>query len=284
MSSKGKVFLIVLAGLILVGVGIMASILLIQRFQASQEPVNAEEQTVKTTVVVLTRDLLLGYRIETGDVELASVPIEIAPRDAITTLEEAIGKIVKTDLIQGEMVLSHNLADPTNNNNDLSFILADDHVLLAFPADDLLTRQNMVKRGDIIDIYASIDLAVNPIDGAEVTEEGAEPETDTFTMDAMQRVGVTALVLEVIDDGSFNNTDENLLLGSNGQTMNASDYYINAILLALNPQDALVLKHLKDTGAIFDIVLRSPTSEVQFDLTPVTEQYIIEYYGLEILP
>lgn len=282
MSSKGKVFLIVLAGLILVGVGVMASILLVQRFQASQTPVDAEEQTVKTTVVVLTRDLLLGDRIATGDVELASVPIEIAPRDAITTLEEAIGRIIKTDLIQGEMVLGHNLADPTNNNRDLSFILADDHVILAFPADDLLTRQNMVKRGDIIDIYASIDLEVEIVDG-ETAEEDAEPETDTFTMDAMQRVGVTALVLDIIDDGSFANTDQNLLMDENGQVTDMN-YFINAILLALNPQDALVLKHLKDTGAIFDIVLRSPTSEVQFDLTPVTEQYIIEYYGLEILP
>jgi pilus assembly protein CpaB len=282
LSSKGKVFLIVLAGLILVGVGVMASILLVQRFQAAQAPVDVEEQTVKTTVVVLTRDLLLGDRIETGDVELASVPIEIAPRDALTTLEEAIGKIVKTDLIQGEMVLNHNLADPTNNNRDLSFILADDHVLLAFPADDLLTRQNMVKRGDIIDIYASIDLEVDTVDG-EAAGEDAQPITDTFTMDAMQRVGVTALVLDIIDDGSFTNTDENLLMDENGQVPNAN-YFINAILLALNPQDALVLKHLKDTGAVFDIVLRAPTSEVQFDLTPVTEQYIIEYYGLEILP
>jgi pilus assembly protein CpaB len=180
------------------------------------------------------------------------------------------------------MVLGHNLADPTNNNRDLSFILADDHVILAFPADDLLTRQNMVKRGDIIDIYASIDLEVEIVDG-ETAEEDAEPETDTFTMDAMQRVGVTALVLDIIDDGSFANTDQNLLMDENGQVTDMN-YFINAILLALNPQDALVLKHLKDTGAIFDIVLRSPTSEVQFDLTPVTEQYIIEYYGLEILP
>jgi len=55
-------------------------------------------------------------------------------------------------------------------------------------------------------------------------------------------------------------------------------------LFALTPQDALILKHLKDTDAKFDIVLRAPTSTVQFELTPVTEEYIIEFYGLEILP
>lgn len=284
MSSKVKVFMIVLAGLILVGVGVMASILLVQRFQAAQAPVDVEEQTVKTTVVVLTRDLLLGDRVETGDVELASVPIELAPRDAITTLEEAVGKIVKTDLIQGEIVLAHNLADPTNNNQDLSFILADDHVLMAFPADDLMSRQNMVQRGDIIDIYASFDLEMQTAGDAGGTEEGAEPVTETFTVDAMQRVGVTALVLDIIDEATFNNTDQNLLINSEGQVAENVDYFVDAILLALSPQDALILKHLKDTNAIFDIVLRAPTSIEQFELTPVTAQYIIEFYGLEILP
>jgi hypothetical protein len=64
----------------------------------------------------------------------------------------------------------------------------------------------------------------------------------------------------------------------------APETRIRAYLLALNPQDALILKHLKDIGAIFDFVLRAPTSTVQFELTSVTEEYIIEFYGLEILP
>jgi pilus assembly protein CpaB len=58
---------------------------------------------------------------------------------------------------------------------------------------------------------------------------------------------------------------------------------VRAYLLALNPQDALVLKHLKDNGGVFDLVLRSPTSTQSFDLTPVTQEYIVELYGLEIL-
>jgi hypothetical protein len=46
----------------------------------------------------------------------------------------------------------------------------------------------------------------------------------------------------------------------------------------------LVLKFLKDTGANFDMVLRAPTSSGQFQLTPVTAQYIRELYGLGLLP
>lgn len=284
MSNKAKVFMIVIAGLILVAIGVFASILLVQRYQAAQAPVTVEEETVKTTVVVLTRDLSLGDRIDTGDVELASVPVEIAPRDALTTLDAAVGKIIKTDLIQGEMVLQHNLADPTNNVGDLSFILSEDHILMAFPAEDLLSRNRMVQRGDIVDIFATFDEEVQTVgDTPAVTDEDNEPETRTFTIDTMQNVSVTALVLDVVEATSNTNTDANLLEGSS-QNATATNADIKAYLFALSPQDALILKHLKDTGAIFDIVLRAPTSTVQFELTPVTDEYIIEFYGLEILP
>jgi hypothetical protein len=98
---------------------------------------------------------------------------------------------------------------------------------------------------------------------------------------------VTALVLEVINEED-NNGQANSPLNLEGEAQTEEtpkpETRIRAYLLALPPQEALILKHLKDTGAIFDIVLRSPTSRAQFDLTPVTAEYIIELYGLEILP
>jgi pilus assembly protein CpaB len=277
--------MIVIAGLILVAIGVFASILLIQRFQAAQAPVTVEEETVKTTVVILTRDMSLGDRIDTGDVELASVPVEIAPRDALTTLDAAIGRIIKTDLIQGEMVLLHNLADPTNNIGDLSFILSDDHILMAFPAEDLMSRNSMIQRGDIVDIFATFSEEVQAVGDTPVaTDENNEPVTRVFTVDTMQKISVTALVLDVVQGGeTASNTEANMLQSTN-QNSDSINANIEAYLLALNPQDALVLKHLKDTDAIFDIVLRAPTSTMQFELTPVTTEYIVELYGLEILP
>ena len=281
MTNKPKTVLILIVGLILVAVGVFATILLVQRLQANKAPAAASADTVKTSVVVVTRDMLLGDAITGTDVTLLSVPVELAPRDAILTVEETVGKIIKTDLVQGEMVLKHNLADPTNNNKDLSFILSEDHVLFAFPADDLMSREGIVQRGDIIDIFATFQEKVKKL-GETTTTTGApvEPEMRTFTVDTMQKISVTAMVLEVI---SQDNNANPLPTGS-AQPTPAPQTRTRAYLLALSPQDALILKHLKDTDAIFDIVLRAPTSTVKFDLTPVTVDYIIEYYGLEILP
>jgi len=173
LLNKKKVIFIIIAGLILAAIGVFASFNLIQRFQVNQAPAVAEGNTVKTSVVVVTRDLALGDAIAQTDVELTSVPVEIAPRNAISNLQEVVGKIIKTDLVQGEMILSHNLADPTNNNGDLSFILSEDHVLMAFPATDLLSREVMVQRGDIVDIFATIRMEVMTV--GEVTATTDEP-------------------------------------------------------------------------------------------------------------
>ena len=280
MSNKVKSVFIIIAGLFLVGVGIIASYLLLMQFKPSTPTVTVDE-TIKASVVVVSRDLSLGDNIASGDVQLVSVPVEILPRNAITKLDDAVGRITKVDLTQGELLLTSNLADPTNNNKDLSFILSEDHVLLAFPGDDLMSRESIVKRGDIVDIYATFEQEVKQINENTITTDEVEtPEKRTFTVDAFQKVGVTAMVLEIIPQENSNN----LKVVENNQPTPAPQTNLKAYLLALDPQDALVLKHLKDIGAIFDIVVRAPTSKTQFDLSPVTAEYIIEFYGLEIKP
>lgn len=283
MTNKSKAVFIILAGLALVAIGVLASIILVRRTQEQRAATQEQAEVVKTDVVVLARDLFLGDALTSADLTIASVPVELAPRNVVTKVEDAVGKIIKTDLVQGEMLLNHNLADPTNNNNDLSFILSEDHVLMAFPATDLMSTEDMIKRGDIVDIFATFEQEVRVVGDEAVTATGepVEPKMRTFTVDTFQRVNITALVLEIIDEeGNASPLTGQVPTEETGPV----ETRIRAYLLALSPQDALVLKHLKDTDAVFDIVLRNPTSDVQFELTPVTEEYIIELYGLEILP
>jgi Flp pilus assembly protein CpaB len=267
--------------------------LLIRRITPTT-PAQGQEQVVKSPVVMLARDMKLGDRIAAEDVTLQQIPVDVIPRDAVSTLEAAIGRYIKADMVQGEMLLQHNLADPTNNNHDLSFILSEDHVLMAFPATDLMSEENVIQRGDVIDILATYEVSVADLEAnnppVEITAGTPTPEPTqqkppvNFTIAAFQKVSVTALVLDIIPStksssgtglaGTTSNNTENVTVETN----------ISSYLLALSPQDALVLKHLKDLNANFDIVLRSPTSTLQFELSPVEEQYIIELYGLRTLP
>ena len=52
---------------------------------------------------------------------------------------EAVGKMVKVNLVANELVLAHHLADPTNAAGDLAFVIGDNQVLVAFPSDDLMS-------------------------------------------------------------------------------------------------------------------------------------------------
>ncbi|MFN2195239.1 MAG: hypothetical protein ACK2UW_03850, partial [Anaerolineales bacterium] len=57
---------------------------------------------------------------------------------------------------------------------------------------------------------------------------------------------------------------------------------VRAYMLAMNPQDALVLKYLIDTGGNFDIVLRNPNANQLFELEPVFDEYLLDRYQLDV--
>lgn len=235
-------------------------------------------------VVVVTHDIALGSVLSEADMREVEMPLGLAPRGALTQISEGVGRMIKQDIVGGEIVMSQHLADPTNKHRDLAFILQDNEVLMAFPVVDLMGQLEMLARGDRVDIFITISQEVQQPEEGAVTFETPEPETKEFTLDAMQRIEITATIVEITSAGQPGQgpevTNEE---GTPVPTPTPSPAQRNtvALLLALDPQDALVLKHLKDTGAIFDFVLRSPTSNLVFDLEPVTSEYLIDLFGLE---
>lgn len=236
-------------------------------------------------VVVVTHDLSLGSVLSEVDLKEIEVPLGIAPRGALSQISEAVGRMTKVDLVGGEMVMGQHLADPTNIHRDLAFILEEDEVLMAFPVVDLMGQLEMLGRGDKVDLLITIDLEVRvPQEDLTLSLETPEPESKTFTLDAMQRVIITATVVEIASEPGNQQAPVVNQEGTPVPTPTPSTAQKNtvALLLALDPQDALVLKHLKDTNAIFDFVLRNPVSNQLFELEPVTSDYLIDRFGLEL--
>jgi Flp pilus assembly protein CpaB len=270
--------LIAIVGVGLIGLGILAiNHVLRQSLSAPMQPTPVVEIT--TNIIVTTHDLEIGAVINREDVQMMPVPVSIVPRDAMLTTESVMGKIVLVHLVQGEMVLQHHLADPTNVSHDVGYTIGDNQVLMAFPANDLMSTLNILQRGDNIDIFATLIVEITPTTttagvGATVQEQ---PQPHAFTFDTFQRIQISAIVADVITQSSASSS----IPGSAQPTPSPSDIQIMAYLLALNAQDALVLKNLRDAGAIFDFVLRSPTSNELFDVSPVTEEYLIQRYSLQ---
>jgi hypothetical protein len=176
--------------------------------------------------------------------------------------------------------------------HDLAFVIEDSQVLMAFPATDLMSSINLLQRGDLVDVLASIEEPVLPQQAGinPQTGEATQPEDTLFTFDALQRVQISAMIVEIVQSRSSGGTlssGSSSLTGEGGTpqptpTPAPSQVQTKSVLLALSPQDALVLKHLKDAGATFDIVLRAPSSSQLFEAQPVSPQYLMDRYKLEV--
>jgi Flp pilus assembly protein CpaB len=297
LNTKLRGIIIAILGLVLLGTGVVAVYLLLIRVNSPVAVISAQPTPVpvaKTSVVVLTHDVFLGDLLGAEDLTMLEVPAEMAPRDSLSKVEDAANKFVKTDMIQGEMVLAHNLADPTNVNHDVAYILSKDHFLMAFPAQDLMSQLSIVQRGDIVDIFATLDIAAintspKPT-GPQPTPTAAavqgppsttseKPAPQNVTLDAYQGVKITALVADIIT-----NKDQQQNPPTVDNPPDRSQIIVKAYLLALPHQDALLLKYLIDSGAKFDFVIRPPTSTDTLELTPITSDYLTELYGLGIIP
>jgi pilus assembly protein CpaB len=287
LNSRVRVGLIVaVVGLFLITVGIFlaARFLNLGLGGFTQTPVIPTPVPVTTIQVVFaTKDVAAGTVLTENDIKLSDVPPEFAPRNTMASLDKAVGKISKVDLTKGEMVLSSSLADPTGSAYDISYILDDRHVLMALPATDLMSSKAIIKRGDIVDIMVTIQENLEPATTGQTQDQtNAQPDAGiqqvTFTVS--QKLNITAMVADVIKQDP-NATDAN---ADTAPAPTRDQIKVQMYLLALDPQDALVIKYLKDKGGIFEFVIRSPTSTANFEITPVTSKFIKELYGLELLP
>jgi Flp pilus assembly protein CpaB len=276
-------------GIILAAIGILLAISgifvinSIVRRSLSPLPAATQPPPITEAVVVTTHDIPLGTVLKPADLTTIDLPVGFAPAQALRSVDTTAGRITKIQLVGGEMVMPHHLADPTNVQHDLAFVIEDSQVLMAFPATDLMSSINLLQRGDLVDVLASIEEPVLPQQAGINPQSGeqTQPEDTLFTFDALQRVQISAMIVEIVSSGGSSLTGE----GGTPQptpTPAPSQVQTKSVLLALSPQDALVLKHLKDAGAIFDIVLRAPSSSQLFEAQPVSPQYLMDRYKLEV--
>jgi pilus assembly protein CpaB len=283
-QSGRRAILYIFAGVIVIGLGIL---IVTYFFRQALTPVAAPPPPTPVTeqVLVTARGVPAGQVLAPDDLTLMAVPIELAPLSRLTDPVQAIGKVSTVAMVAGEMVLPHHLIDTTNLvDRTLAFSLEDDQVLMAFPIVDLMSQLNILKKGDLVDILVSI---TETVESAEPLPEGEEAQERTYTIDAMQRIVITAIVVDYVSgEQPAQQPAAPATPGAEATPIpppepSRTETRPVAIMLALNPQDALVLKHLKDTGAVFDLVLRSPNSTQLFDLDPVTSEYLIDRYGLQ---
>ncbi|MBM4429839.1 MAG: Flp pilus assembly protein CpaB [Chloroflexi bacterium] len=226
----------------------------------------------RVPVVVAARAVEVRSQLTAEDLELKDLPVEAAPQGAVGELAGAVGKITLVDLYPGEVILAQRLLDPDVITGDgrLALVIAEDKVLMAFPAQDLMSQVGVLKPGDHVDLLFSLDFPVNrgveefllaEGEAAESGATGGTQEEEQATFNLLQNVTIAAIVTRKTPTGGEAGVSE-------------------ALLVTVSPQDALLLKYAKDAGGIVDIVLRAPGAERPFSTEPVDVDYMIYRYRI----
>ena len=210
-------------------------------------------------VVIATRALGVRDQIQTTDVELRRAPADIVPNSAARSLDQVVGLLTMVPLAPDEMILTTNVVSPTMKGEHVAFLMDKTKVAMAFPAGDLMSRIGMLKPGDRVDLLFSLDV-----------NAAGDDRGGPVTFNALQNLEVAAVV---------HSSD----LGAEATSQaTGQDVAPLAIIFALDPQDALVLKHLKDIGGTVDIVLRAPEATEITETQTVNINYVIDRYRVRI--
>lgn len=231
--------------------------------RASSTAVPGEPRAPTVDVVVAARSMSVRALIEPGSVELRQAPADIVPDTALRRVEEALGRITLVPLASGEMILASHVMSPTIKGEHITFTMDPAKVAMAFPVDDLMSSNDLLQPGDHVDVLFSIDVK------ATDTESGG-----LVTFNALQNLEIATIVKPRGVEATA------------AAEVGAKAVRPLAIVIALDPQDALVLKHLRDMGGTVDIVLRAPEVEERFETQPVHSNYILDRYTIRfpVLP
>ncbi|MFQ5856317.1 MAG: Flp pilus assembly protein CpaB [Anaerolineae bacterium] len=213
----------------------------------SAEPTQREAEP-RAPVVMVARDVPPRTEIKEKHLITKDVPLSAIPDNAIREPEKAVGKVTTSQLVAGEILLNARIAEPGEQRGpQINFEIEPGQVVMAYPATDLMSRIGILEPGDVIDFLFS-----------------TETDDKLVTFWALQQVSITAVVLPSDEDID---PDEDRVKPE-------------SFLLALGPQDALMLKYLKDTDAILDIVLRARKDDTEFKPEPVNEQYMLDSFDI----
>ena len=265
--GRARGFLWLVAGLVVAVLAALVAFTALSRATAQRAGQDVAGPSVQ--VVVAARAVAVGSQLKAEDLQVKSVPVTAAPEGAISDVAAGTGQLTSVDLYPGEIILAQRLIDPnvTSGDGRTALVVNGEDVLMALPADDLMSKTGVLKPGDHVDLLFTLDFPVYAAAAAGAggtTAVGGQTEagTEKSTFSLLQNVTIAALVTKAASEGGTGTPD--------------------AILLTVSPQDALVLKYVKDSGGILDIVVRAPGSDQPFDAGPVDFDYMINRYRIPV--
>lgn len=190
------------------------------------------------TVIKARTDLKHDSVVTEEMLESVELPGKYVHPDAVQNRQEAVGKIVGSDISAGEIILKQKLVGKDSSTGRMAYRVPENKRAVALGINSISGVAGYIKEGDYVDIYATLDIA-------DSSDRGAE---ETFTVLTLQDIEVLAV-------GSDSGKSES---GGGEKT----------ITLAVSPQEASALILASERGSV-RLALRSPVDHQQTTVPPL---------------
>lgn len=270
--QRGIIWLV--AGLILAILAAGLSYYAFQQVIIEQQQALPDGQDASSQTVVVAKELISERSvIGLADLSTEERPIEEVPSGAIFKTDDAVGRITNRSILPGQVLLAQNLVEsdfPSSANLEggdtltgtINFnqTLGDDLVAYAVPAVGRLSQEGILLPGDHIDLLFSTDVVGQ--------QEGMGGKVSIYAIQDLE-------VLQIIYQPPPPPPE-----GEAAETPPETRAKIpKTLILAIEPQDAVVLKYAVDTNTIIDVTLRSEDNRRFFDVDAVTINTIADRYN-----
>jgi Flp pilus assembly protein CpaB len=299
MRGRGRLLIVLGVILGLVAAGGVIYVMM----QGAQPPPTAPppEVAVPTTqILVAIQNIPRGSEISADSVEFRDWPANNVPPDVIADEAELIGKVVKTDIFQGQPIVRSMLTEIVVGS-EAAFAIPEGKVAVAFPITRFSSVGYGIEAGDHVDVL----LSARFIDREE--EKQSARDTIDFRVEVMGRLAaadvesasfdipifeakarpVTQLVVQnagVLKVGAWATpTPPPVEEGAEGAPPPAPAPP-DMVILVVSQQDALVLKYARENNFILDLALRAAGDEAPVSAEAVTLEYMIRRFNISFPP
>ena len=266
----------IVAAILAVAAGVLAIVILSRE---AETPTTQPQTQPQQLVVVARNPIAVDSIIRTDNVTLAER--DEIPSGAATEVGTVVGAIALQDIAQGEVIRMQDV-EIISDTTRVRLAIGDESLAVVLPANDVLSQWGAVLRGDHVDVLFSLDIILEtPMYPEEFIAIGQEEAIANIERDqSMDNASVLALQnLEVLDIIQEPQSPQEAAEGEEAQAAPRR----TALLLKIAPQDAVVLKYLRDSVAQIDLALRNAENETLFNVQPVNINYLMLRYGI-VLP
>jgi pilus assembly protein CpaB len=209
------------------------------------------EQRPTVLIPVAGQDLERGTVLNSEFFDEREFFADAVPSSAITDTTLLEGQVLAANIAAGDIFRPETIYGGTGA--PLSAEIEEGRTVVAFPIVDLLTGLAVFVEGDKVDMLITLPV---PAEGDGTQQDGTQ-QGGNLTGYTIQNVRIMRIVAPQPTSDNPNPAP-------------------TALLLELDPADAVMVKKVKDAGGTIDMALRSPLDDDNFTVPPVTDEQLFD--------